>query len=422
MTANFDRIHYNFTGDQFLTGLTYNPDYVLKEENFLKNTVALQMNIYSGRIDYSQPLKNGVKLEAGLKSSFVETNNVTDFFKTENGNWYIDSTNSSSFKYSENINAAYINLNKQYSKWFVQAGLRLENTSYNGLQMSKLQNSDSSFSRNYTNLFPTALIGYTLNDQNQFSLSVGRRIDRPVYQNLNPFISFIDKYTYSTGNPFLQPQYSDNIEVSHTYKNILTTTLNYSVITDMINETLRHVDTVIVRSIGNIGTQYNMGVAVSASIPFTKWYTGIFYANLYQNIYKGAIYDEPLNVRATAVSLNINNQFNFKNAWTAEISGNYTSRNRDEGQAIILPVGQVSAGVSKQLLNNKASIKLSIRDIFYTQYAREIQNFQDVQSTLKMYRDTRVANISFVYRFGIQSKIKSKPLPVTDEQKRININ
>lgn len=422
ITANFDHIHYNFTGDQDLTGLSYNPDYILQEKNFLKNTVALQINIYSGRIDYSQPLKNGVKLEAGFKSSVVKTNNANDFFKTENGKWYMDSTNSSSFNYSENINAAYVNLNKQYNKWFVQAGLRLENTNYSGLQMSKTQNNDSSFSRNYTNLFPTALVGYKLNDENQFALSVGRRIDRPVYQNLNPFVSFLDKYTYSTGNPFLQPQYSNNIELSHTYKSVLTTTLNYSIITDMISETLRHTDSVIVRSVGNIGTQYNMGIAVSANIPVTKWYTGIFYANLYQNIYKGFIYDEPLNAKALALSLNVNNQFSFKNNWAAEISGNYTSKNRDEGQAIVLPVGQVSAGVSKQLLNNKASIKLSIRDIFYTQYAREIQNFQDVQSTLKMYRDTRVFNIAFVYRFG--TNLKSKPastLP-TDEQQRVKIN
>ena len=422
LTSNLDYIHYNFTGDQDLVGFTYNPGYTLQQENLLKNTVGLQINIYSGRIDYSQPLKSGIKLEAGLKGSLVETNNVNDFFNTKDGKWYMDSLKSSSFNYAENINAAYLNLNKQYNKWFVQAGLRLENTRYNSLQMSKNQNSDSSFNRNYTNLFPTALIGYRLNDQNQFALSVGRRIDRPVYQNLNPFVSFIDKYTYSIGNPFLQPQYSNNIELSHTYKNVLTTTVNYSVITDMINETLRHTDSVIVRSVGNIGKKYNMGLAVSANIPITKWYTGIFYANLYQNIYKGAIYDEPLNAKALALSLNVNNQFSFSNNWAAEISGNYTSQNRDEGQAIVLPVGQVSAGISKQLMNNKASVKLSIRDIFYTQYAREIQNFQDVQSTLKMYRDTRVVNISFVYRFGVPAKAKAKPLPMTDEQKRINLN
>ncbi|MGC8160079.1 outer membrane beta-barrel protein, partial [Salmonella enterica] len=75
--------------------------------------------------------------------------------------------------------------------------------------------------------FPTAFIGYEINGNNQLALSVGRRIDRPAYQELNPFLSFIDKYTYSTGNPFLQPQFSQNIELSYSYKNLLTTTINY---------------------------------------------------------------------------------------------------------------------------------------------------------------------------------------------------
>ncbi|MFX6218382.1 outer membrane beta-barrel protein, partial [Acinetobacter baumannii] len=81
-------------------------------------------------------------------------------------------------------------------------------------------------------------ISYELDAKNQFGLSIGRRIDRPEYQQLNPFISIVDRYMQLSGNPYLQPQFSNNIELSHTYKNIFTTTLNYSVIHDMINETL----------------------------------------------------------------------------------------------------------------------------------------------------------------------------------------
>jgi iron complex outermembrane receptor protein len=304
----------------------------------------------------------------------------------------------------------------------VQAGFRLENTNYKGLQSSLSQKSDSSFNRNYTTLFPTAFVSYEMNGNNQFTLSTGRRIDRPAYQELNPFIGFIDKYTYSTGNPYLQPQFSTNIELSHSYKNLLTTTINYSVVHDMINETLIHKDSVIIRSVGNIGTRYNYGITESAIIPFNNWYSATVFANLYQNKYNGEINGYPFNAKQLTLSLNVNNQFSFTNGWSAELSGNYTSRNRNEGQAIILPFGQVSAGVAKQLLNNKASIKFNVRDIFYTQNPKEIQNFQDVQSTLKISRDTRVFNIAFVYRFG--ATIKSKPassLP-TDEQQRVKVN
>ena len=403
IAVNFDYLHYDFSGKQNITGLTYDPNLILQASNYLKKPLHLTIDIYSGRLDYAQPLNNGIKLETGIKSSLVKTNNKA-------------------LNYSENINAAYLNLNTKFGKWMVQAGVRLENTNYKGLQSSLLQKPDSSFSRNYTKLFPTGFISYEMNVNNQFALSFGRRIDRPAYQALNPFIIFIDKYTYSKGNPFLQPQFSTNIELSHSFKNILTTTINYSVVHDMINETLIHKDSVIIRSVGNIGTRYNYGITESATIPFSKWYSATLFANLYQNKYIGEINGYPFNAKQLTLSLNVNNQFSLKNGWSAELSGNYTSRNRNEGQAIILPAGQVSIGIAKQLFNSKASIKFNVRDIFYTQNPKEIQNFQDVQSSLKITRDTRVFNIAFVYRFG--ATLKSKPassLP-TDEQQRVKIN
>ena len=422
IAVNFDYLHYDFSGNQNITGLAYNPSLILQSSNYLKNLLPLTIDIYSGRLDHTQPLDNGVKLETGIKTSLVKTNNVSNFFNLSNNNWLSDSALSNNFNYSENINAAYLNLNKKFGKLNVQAGVRLENTNYKGLQSSLSQKSDSSFNRNYTNLFPTGFISYELNGNNQFALSIGRRIDRPAYQELNPFIGFIDKYTYSTGNPFLQPQFSTNIELSHSFKNLLITTINYSVVHDMINETLIHKDSVIIRSVGNIGLRNNYGITESATIQFSNWYSATLFANLYQNKYIGEINGYPFNAKQLALSLNINNQFSFTNGWSAELSDNYTSRNRDEGQAILLPAGQVSAGIAKQLLNNKASIKFNVRDIFYTQNPEEIQNFQDVQSTLKISRDTRVFNMAFVYRFG--ASIKSKPastLP-TDEQQRVKLN
>lgn len=422
LTANVDYLHYDFSGNQNITGLTYNPNQILQTSNYLKNLLPLTIDIYSGRLDYAQPFNDGVKIETGIKSSLVKTNNVSDFFNLSNNNWLADSVFSNAFNYSENINAAYLNLNRKFGKWMVQAGVRLENTNYKGLQSSLSQKSDSSFSRSYTSLFPTAFISYEMNDNNQFAVSIGRRIDRPAYQELNPFIGFIDKYTYSTGNPFLQPQFSTNIELSHSYKNLFTTTINYSVVHDMINEMLVHKDSVIIRSVGNIGTRYNYGITESATIPVNKWYSVTLFANLYQNKYIGEINGYPFTAKQLTLSLNLNNQFSFAKGWSAELSGNYTSRNRDEGQAIVLPAGQLSAGISKQLLNNKASIRFNVRDIFYTQNPKEIQNFQDVQSTLKISRDTRVFNIAFLYRFGASQKSKPASSLPTDEQQRVKLN
>jgi iron complex outermembrane receptor protein len=422
LTANIDYLHYDFSGNQYINGKTYDPDMILQSSSDIKNILPLKIDIYSGRLDYAQTLKNDFKFEAGLKTSLVNTSNNSDYFDLVGNQWKPDDMFSSSFNYSENINAAYINMNRKFGKWMLQAGLRFENTSYQGVQTAVNKDNDSTFSRVYNNLFPTAFISYDLNTDNQIALSLGRRIDRPVYTQLNPFISFLDKYSYSTGNPFLQPQYGTNIELSHMYRNILTTTLNYTVIHDMINETLIHQDTVIIRSMGNIGTRYNYGISESATIPFTDWYTGVFFVNLFQNKYDGSVGGYPLKARQLTVSFNINNQFSFKGGWAAELSGNYTSQSRDEGQAIVLPIGQVSAGISKSVLKTKGSIKLNVRDIFYTNIGREIQNFQDIQSTLVFKRDSRVFNIAFVYKFGSSIKSKTRAASATDEQERVRVN
>jgi iron complex outermembrane receptor protein len=420
LTGNFDYLHYNFSGNQNVNGSTYNASQQLLSNYFLTNLLPLNIDVYAARLDYTQSLSNGLKIETGIKSSLVKTKNTSLFYTQQNNVQKFQDSMSNAFNYSENINAAYMNFNKKIGNWTLQAGMRAENTNYKGLQTSYINQKDSSFSRSYTGLFPTAFIAYQLNENNQFALSAGRRIDRPAYQQLNPFISFVDKYMRMAGNPYLQPQISNNIELSHTYKNIFTTTLNYSVIHNMINETMIQNDSLVTRSIGNIGTRYNFGIAESATIPITKWYTGIFFANLYENKYDGNVNGYTLNAKQLTLELNINNQFSFQKGWAGELSGTYSTRNRDEGQAISLPVGQVSAGISKQLLNNKASIKLNVRDLFYTQKINEIQNFQNVQSTLKINRDTRVFNIAFVYRFGVQAK--AKPSQATDEQKRIQLN
>ncbi len=422
MTVNADYLHYDFSGNQDLTGFSFDPSHNLIAQNRLMNTVPLAIDIYSGSFDYVHPLKNGAKLEAGLKSSLVKTNNISVFYTYENNSWVLDQKRSDRFRYDENINAAYVNLNKKFGKFYLQAGLRVEYTHYNGLQSEYTIKQDSSFSRNYTNLFPTALLSYTINPDHRLSVSIGRRIDRPVYQNLNPFVSFIDKYTYSTGNPYLQPQYSNTIQFSHTFRNLLTTTVNYSVIHDMINETLSHIDSVIVRSVGNIGTRKNAGITVSTNIPLTKWYSANLFTNLYGNWYNGEINGDLFNASQLTVSFNLNNQFSFSHGWNAELSGNYTSQSRDEGQSIVLPIGQVSAGISRQILKNKATLKMSIRDIFYTQNPKEIQNFQDIQSTLRISRDTRVFTVAFVYRFGNNSKPKPTVPKITEEQQRVKIN
>ena len=147
----------------------------------------------------------------------------------------VDDTRSNQFIYDENINAVYMNGSKQIKKWSFQGGLRLENTVAKGYQITN----DSSFKREFTNLFPSAFISYAVNKSNQLTLSYSRRINRPNYQDLNPFIYFLDSLSYRKGNPFLLPQFTHNMELSHSYKRKFITTLNYNNTTDVISQIVK---------------------------------------------------------------------------------------------------------------------------------------------------------------------------------------
>ncbi|MEP6727772.1 MAG: TonB-dependent receptor, partial [Bacteroidota bacterium] len=392
LTADIDYSTYASHNRQNFTNVSYYPDMSKKYQSDLYSELPVGINIYSAKVDYTHPLKKEAKLEAGLKSSYVNTDNEANYFNVIGGSNQVDYDKTNRFQYKENVNAAYINYNRQFKKIGVQAGLRFENTNYKGHQFGNAQKpgSDSSFSKTYNNLFPTIFVSYAANKNNQFGLSVGRRIDRPAYQDLNPFLFFLDNYTYQAGNPFLQPQYTNNIELSHTFKGFLTTTVNYSNTKNFFTETFEQKDFASIVRQGNIGERQNAGLSVSAQVKMFKWWSANLYGNYNYNFFKGVLYGEALNVSASNVLFNVNNQFSFGKGWSAELSGFYRTKGI-EGQIEIMPLGQASAGISKQVFKGKGSVRVNIRDIFYTSGAKGDINFQQTQAHFENTRDSRVA-------------------------------
>ena len=421
LTASADYLNYHSTNAQNLLSSTYSPDGALVSQLPLRGNIPLNIDIYTAKADYSQPVKNLFKLETGVKTALIQTMNQGNYFTQTGGIEQPDYQRSNQFNYRENINAVYLNGSRQLGAWYAQLGLRYENTQYTGHQLGNPQKPDSLFVRHYSNLFPTLFVGYKLDEKNQFGFSFGRRIDRPVYQDLNPFLSIIDQYSYSTGNPFLRPQFSTNLEVSHTYGGFLTTTLNYSKTSGFITETLQQRDGVIIRSVGNVATRSNAGLAVSLQLPVTRMWSVNAFANGAYTSFDGTIAGFPFVASAFSLNLNLTNQFTLGNGWSAEVSGFYHGRNRDEGQALIRSISQVSLAVSKQLWDKRASVVVNVRDVFHSQVSREIQNFQNVVSTIQLTRDTRVANVSFVYKFG--TPVKGAPVKrnssADDEKDRV---
>lgn len=402
LTADLDYVRYSSHSDQYFDNITTYPGNNHKTETILTGNTPSTIDIYTFKSDYTHPLAKDIKLEAGVKSSYVRTDNMANYFNVINDVPEVDTNKTNHFIYRENINAAYVNLNKQYKKWGIQAGLRMENTNYSGHQLGNglsVINRDSSFSRNYFSFFPTLYVSYQANEKNQFSVNYGRRIDRPAYQDLNPFLFFLDQYTYQAGNPYLQPQFSHNVELGHTYGGWLSTTLNYSYTKDFFSETFEQSGRATIVRNGNIGSRQNAGIAVSAQLHVTKWWMSILYSNVNYTRFNGILYGEPINIDATTLTLNVNNQFTFPHGWSAELSGWYRTKGV-EGQIIIYPLGQATAAVSKKLLQDKASLKLGIRDFLYTNKPHGYLNFQQTEATFRNYRDSRQFRI-FTYCSGI---------------------
>jgi iron complex outermembrane receptor protein len=402
LTADADYIYYKSSSDQLFQNYTYDPNMKPLSSNTLSGDLPSTINIYSFKSDYTHPFQDDFKLEAGLKTSFVATDNKANYYDVSGNEYIPDTTKTNYFVYHENINAVYFNLTKKYKKWNFQAGLRVENTNYDGHQYGNIytvNNNDSSFKKSYVNAFPTAYISYELNDKNTFNMNFGRRIDRPDYGDLNPFLFFLDEYTYQAGNPYLQPQISTNIELSHTYQNMLTTTLNYSNTQNFFAETFQQEGHATIVRRGNIGRRENAGIAVSLNMPVTKWWNTTIYVNVNYNHYTGELYGEDLDVHAIQGMGNMTNMFKFKHGWSAELSGWYRTSGI-EGQIYVQPMGQTSTAIAKQIMKERGTLKLGLRDIFYTQQVKGSIDFQQTEATFHNSRDSRQLSLTFTYRFG----------------------
>lgn len=399
LTMDADYVRYNSGRTMDLLNSYYSDSWHQTGGDNLMGDLPTDVSIYTFKMDYSQTLKKGIKLETGIKSGYVNTDNTAGYFNIISGDKQVDINKTNRFKYKENINAGYINLAKEIKKWGLQAGLRVENTNNSGLQFGNPQRTDSAFKNSYTGLFPNVFVSYKANEKNQFSFSYGRRISRPDYEDLNPFLFFIDNYTYEQGNPFLQPSIANTVEASHTYRDFLTTSVNYTHTKALFTEVFEPNGNAIVVTHRNYGSSDNASVSVSAQVPVAKWWMAIPYGEYNYSSYKGQFTSGNVNVDASTFTFNMSNQFTFKKGWSAELSGFYRTKGI-EGQIIIHPLWQMSAGVQKQVLKKKGTVKLNVRDIFRSMNPHGEINIQSTDARFSQNRDSRVATISFSYRFG----------------------
>lgn len=385
------------------------------------------IDIYTVKGDYEQNFKKG-KLGLGAKSSYV--NSVNDFKRYDiiEDAKNLDRDRSNDFNYKENVNAAYINYNRPFKKFTLQVGFRVEQTVAKGVSHGQKFNGsdyvgyDSSFDRNYVNLFPSAAISFAKGKNNQFNITYSRRIDRPSYQDLNPFEFKLDEYTYMKGNTELRPQYTNSFGISHTYKYKLTTALNYSHVTDVFTQlidTAEKSKSFITRK--NLATQDIASINISYPL-MLGWYSAFMNLNTYYTHYKANFGEgRTVDLDVYAYNFYMQNSAKLGKGWTAELSGWYSSPSIWEGTFKSTAMWSIDAGVQKAVMKGKGNVKFAVSDIFKTMEWSGVSNFAGQYLYSEGGWESRLFKVNFTYRFG-NTQVKDarqRKTGIEDETQRV---
>lgn len=400
-------------------------NYFLNEEgqeteapNLLQSTNYSKVNIQAAKIDYTQPIGEKSKLEVGAKSSMVSTDNGVEFLKQLDGQWVLDDSRTNDFEYEETIHAAYANFSHQFSGMQLQLGLRSEYTVSDGLSVTL----DERVKRDYLNLFPSASLSHSIGEKHNLSYSYSRRIDRPSYQDLNPFIFFLDQFTFGRGNPFLQPQYTDAFSVNYSLSNRFVASLSYSHTNDAMSEVLEQDNETqrTFQTYRNLAEFDNLSLNVSAPFTLKEWWTVRVSATGFFNSYRSPFMDGQLDLEQFSYNFYVANNFNLPGEWKAELTGFYQSRFL-ESIFESKPIYVVDLGVSKDILDGKGKISVNVNDLFDTRRFRAQIRQADLNLDLINKNESRRVNVTFSYNLG-NSEVKParrRSTATDDEQSRI---
>ncbi|MDR2886661.1 MAG: TonB-dependent receptor, partial [Bacteroidales bacterium] len=417
---NFDLDYARFGSDpvQQNKNSYYGPnDVIMGNIEQLRNSNPQTIDVYSAKLDYSQPLWENARMETGAKISQTKTDNDLKFDEFANNDWQIDLNRSNRFVYTEQIGATYINLNQKLGKFSLQAGLRGEYVISEGKQLTTDEVNDTS----YFNLFPTFFVNWPVSEKHTLGLSYSRRLNRPNYSNLNPFEIIIDAYSFSSGNPNLTPAYTHNIQFSHTFAQSLMTHIGYSHTTDLIM-IVPIEDAVTQRygsTLGNFGKSQN----INAMMNYRKQITKIWTANLsvfgaYQTNTSDEITGEFVN-DGIDFYVQLYNNFTIAPNLSAEITGMYLS-GAHMGYIVMEPQGNLSAGFRQTLLKNKMTLSLTVNDILYTSYYKTHTKRDNIDNIMLQKQDLRYANLTLRYNFGSATvrAARSKSTGIEEETNR----
>ncbi|OXB09043.1 TonB-dependent receptor [Flavobacterium plurextorum] len=394
MSFDFEYETSKFRSNQFQSAQNIDPSNP-NDINDRRGFIPSQLKVFTGKVDFTNPLKEKQSIEWGFKASLKNNDNPSVYEYNDNNQWIIDLNSTNHFEYKEQIYAAYANYKYQIGDLNIQGGLRSEYTAINILQRTL----NEEHKDDYLKWFPSLSLKYELTSNHSVHASYSKRINRPSQFDLNPFRFYDDSFNYSQGNPNLVPEITHAAEIGYAWKSNFMSSLYFNSTKDVFTEVYTYDpgNNTTVTSQINVSKSYNYGANITHTAELYKFWSINTLFNIFENRFMGNIVNSDTIDPIVTLNLSVQNSFTITESLKAEANAQYQSKSN-------LGVYQrdgffdFSIGISKQVLANKGSIKLNVTDIFNT------NNFY-INSTVgqtainKRYDlDNRIATLSFTYR------------------------
>jgi hypothetical protein len=378
----FNKANKNLQSNRYLDAVE-----VLQNEVRYRTLNEIDIRLKAIKIDYTSNLWKGI-IETGVKLAGVKSVNDGQFYHIKNTD-SLDKRRSNYFSFKETISSGYINYKRALGKWSWQAGIRVEHTA----------NKSDTSGRNYTNLFPAISIGYKPRDAHNFSVAYSRRIDRPAYPDLNPFVYLLDELSYWQGNPHLQPQLTNRLSLMYVYRSSTVLGINYAQTSDYstrITDSINGNQLIMIPR--NVGDQRSWSFTVAQNLALHKWWELTFNASILR-LHNEIAYSKTVNYQLTqwAGRGNLVQRFKINTTLSAEVSAIYNSRRLGAANEISNASSQVDIAVQKTF-GTHAVIRLALNDIYKGNRFRSRQDMDQFYIRSYGYYEARQVRLNFTWK------------------------
>ena len=420
LTADLDYTKVNTNSESLLSNSRWiNELENLSSRDFILTRNTMDYNIFTAKADLVRPLGKGRILEAGIKGSWVKSDNNLDLSKAAEEGPFQPDPNSNRFIYEENVLAAYSSYKSKFSdKVSFQAGLRAEYSDITGTSVTLQQVN----TQRYLDFFPSINVQQVVSKNYQIIYNANRRITRPNYRLLNPFVYYIDPLTTEQGNPKLRPQYANNLEMNHVIKNTYQLSMGYSVTNDVFQQifTQNEQDRSTTTFTANLDKSQSMNIRAIIPIEITKWWSTNQMLQVTNSRWKSQIGDALLDVTQTSMMARSQHTLSLPAGFKVEIIGMYVGP-MQYGQALIKGFGWVDAGFTKNFMKEKLSLSVNGTDLLRSQIIRADIQFDTIDSQFRQYRSNQGVRFTLRYKFAQGESFRiSNRSGSTEERNRLD--